>query len=75
MTDIEKFAKYVIEEGGEFHTLEMSKRGKLVKIISHYEVRGRIYNNVIFHVYNSEGKRVFVSTSYKNALTVYEKEV
>lgn len=75
MTDIEKFAKSIIEEGGEFHTLETSKRGKLVKIISHYEVKGRIYNDVIFHVYNSEGKRVFVSTSYNNALTAYEKEV
>lgn len=75
MTDIERIAKSIIEEGGEFHTLETSKCGKLVKIITHYEVKHRIYNDVIYHVYNSEGKRVFVSTSYQGALIAYSEEV
>lgn len=75
MTELEIFAKDFIESGGEFWTLETCTRGKLAKTISHYEVKGHVYNEVRYQVFNAEGKRVFVHTGYTPALQFYNKMI
>lgn len=72
MTELEIFSKSIIEEGGEFYTLETSIHGKLAKTVSHYSVKHHVYNEVIYQVFNKAGKRVFASVDYFTALTYYE---
>lgn len=71
--EIEIFARNIIDEGGEFYTLETCKRGKLVKTVTHYEVKYHTYNEGRYQVFNSEGKRIFVSTDLMTAKKVYQK--
>lgn len=71
MTELEIFAKDIIESGGKFWTLETSTKGKLAKTVTHYTVRGNEYNEVRFQVFNKEGKRIFVDTSLTTAQAVY----
>lgn len=73
MTELEMFAKDFIESGGEFWTLETCTRGKLAKTVSIYEVDGQTYHEVRYQVFNAEGKRVFVHTSYMPALRFYDE--
>lgn len=75
MTELEIFAKNIIEEGGEFYTLETSTHGKFVKTITHYSVKHRVYNEVVYQVFNKAGKRVYVSVNYFAALTYYENMI
>ena len=55
MTELEIFANDIIDSGGEFITLETSTKGKLAKTVTHYTVRGHVYNEVRFQVFNKEG--------------------
>ena len=71
MTDLELFARAAIEKGDEWHTLETCSRGKLFKCIHKYEYAHNYYNDVIYQVFNSEGKRVFSNVSYLAAYNYY----
>lgn len=71
MREIEIFAKNIIDEGGEFYTLETSTKGKLAKTVSHYEIKHRVYNEICFQVFDASGKRVYVSKNYVSALAYY----
>ncbi len=73
--EIEIFARNIIDGGGEFYTLETCKRGKLVKTVTHYEVKWHTYNEVRYQVFNAEGKRVYVSTDYMTALQYYTEHI
>lgn len=75
MTELEIFAKNIIESGGEFWTLETCTKGKLAKTVTHYMVRGHEYNEVRFQVFNKEGKRIFVDTSLATARSVYNSMI
>lgn len=75
MTELEIFAKDIIDDGGEFYTLETSTKGKLAKTVTHYTVKGHVYNEVRFQVFNKEGKRIFVDTSLMPALNVYHSMI
>lgn len=75
MKEIEIFAKSIIEQGGEFYTLETCSRGKLAKTVTHYEVRNQIFNDVRYQVFNAEGKRVFVDVSYNLAYQYYKNNI
>lgn len=65
MTELEIFAKDIIESGGEFWTLETSTKGKLVKTVTHYT----------YQVFNREGKRIFIDTSLTTARAVYDSMI
>lgn len=71
MTELEIFAKDIIESGGEFWTLKTNPKGKLAKTVTHYTVKGHVYNEVHYQVFNKEGKRIFVDTSLTTARAVY----
>ena len=75
MTELEIFAKDIIDSGGEFWTLETCTKGKLAKTVTHYIVRGHEYNEVRFQVFNKEGKRIFVDTSLTTARAVYNSMI
>lgn len=75
MTELELFAKDIIEKGGEFYTLETCSRGKLAKTVTHYEVRNQIFNEVMYQVFNAEGKRVFADVSYNIAYQYYKNNI
>lgn len=75
MTELEIFVKDIIEQGGEFWTLETCTRGKLAKTITHYKVKNDIYNEVRYQVFNADGKRVFVDVNYYPALTYYNTHI
>ena len=75
MTELEIFAKDIIDSGGEFWTLETCTKGKLAKTVTHYTVRGHEYNEVRFQVFNKEGKRIFVDTSLTTARSVYNSMI
>lgn len=64
MTDLELFAKQTLEQGGEWYKLEdglyLSKSKYLVN-------NNYFYNTPVYQVFNTEGKRLFASTSYDAA--------
>ena len=75
MSELEMIAKSVIDGGGEFYTLETCKHGKLAKIVTHYESRHQIYNNVTYHVFNADGKRKFAHVNYHIAYNYYMNNI
>ena len=68
MTEIEMFIQDFLDEGaGEVYTVETSSKGKILKTVAYGETR--------YQVFNSEGKRIFVSTGYIPAIDVYNKMI
>lgn len=69
MTELELFAR----QGGCWYCLENGSRGSLYKTYKQY-CDGRNYFNEtpVYQVFNSDGKRLFASTNYIEAVRFYE---
>ena len=72
MTELELLAKQTLEQGGEWLLLEQSEVGRLYKTQGKWCDGRNYFNTPVFQVFDSEGKRVFVSESYINAYQFYQ---
>ena len=68
MTELELFAKQTLEQGGEWYKLEEGLfLSKTKYLVGNYY----FYNDPVYQVFNSEGKRLMVSTSYDAAYSFW----
>lgn len=70
MSELELFAKSIIDKGGEFWPLEEKGDIKMYKTITHYMVKGHEYNNCMYQIFK-DGLRCFAHPDYKTALAFY----
>ncbi len=70
MTELEKFAKITLEQGGEWFKLEESEFYSLHESKTKYMPKNYSYYSPVFQIFDSKGKRVLAHTDYR---TTYEK--
>lgn len=73
VTELQTFAKFTLENGGEWWLLEHSDNYQLYKTCSKYLYKNNYYlDTTVYQIFNKQGKRVFVSTDYKEAYKHYK---
>lgn len=71
-TELELFAKLTLEQGGEWFLLEQSEMVSLYESKTKWcDGRNYFYNHPVFHIFNAEGKRLHVTSSYATACQYY----
>ena len=74
MTELEMFAKSIIEDGNQWWELEKSDKGGLYMSKKVYsDGRNDYYGTPMYQVFNSEGKRIGVTPIYNDALAKYRR--
>ena len=70
MSELELFAEQTIKQGGVWFKLEQKGDYKLYETYSKY-CDGRNYYNgpVVYQIFDKNGKRIFATQSYQNAVT------
>lgn len=75
MTDLERFAKFTLEQNDEWYTIEKNNYGALAMCKHKYMPKGQynyFYNSPMYEVFNSKGKRICVSTNYIEAYNIFK---
>lgn len=75
MTELEAFAKFTIEHGGEWWSLKESDSYTLCESKEKYIVKNQVYyNSPVFQIFDKKtGKRLFASTNYQHAYGKFQR--
>ena len=74
--ELRAYAQMAQEKGDLWVRLEKTDAGCLMKCLRVYsDGRREHYNSPVYQVFTAEGKRVYSSSSYPSALSVYEEMV
>lgn len=74
MNELETFAKFTLDSGGVWFTLEKSDDYTLFKTQDRYLHKNNYYYDTpIYQIFNADGKRIFAGTDYLQAYNYYKK--
>ena len=75
MSDLERFARFQLEQGGIWYRLEKCAAGGLYKTQKRYcDGRNDWYETAVYQVFDQDGRRVLATTNYIEAYNKYAKK-